>query len=95
MNKWLLTAGLLGTATQAFAVADTTAPSVTSTVKPGTYTVAQSVKLAILDNVDKKPNLYYTTDGSAPSIRSKLYRGETIAVTDTNSDDTAIDILHH
>lgn len=92
MNKWLLTAGLLGTATQAFAVADTTAPSVTSTVKPGTYTVAQSVKLAILDNVDKKPNLYYTTDGSAPSIRSKLYRGETIAVTDTNSDDAAIDM---
>ena len=63
MNKWLLTAGLIGTATQALAVADTTAPTVSASVKSGTYTVAQSVKLAIKDNVDLKPNLYYTIDG--------------------------------
>ena len=92
MNKWLLTAGLIGTATQALAVADTTAPTVSASVKSGTYTVAQSVKLAIKDNVDLKPNLYYTIDGSTPSIRSKLYRGETIQVTDTNTDDAAIDL---
>lgn len=92
MNKWLLTAGLIGTASQAIAAVDTVAPTVSRTPAPGTYSVAQSVKLAIKDNTDAKPNLYYTTDGSLPGVHSKLYRGEVINVTDSNSNTADYDL---
>ncbi|MGL4204706.1 MAG: chitobiase/beta-hexosaminidase C-terminal domain-containing protein, partial [Aeromonadaceae bacterium] len=92
MNKWLLTAGLIGTASQAIAAVDTVAPTVSRSPAPGTYSVAQSVKLAIKDNADAKPNLYYTTDGSLPGVHSKLYRGEVITVTDTNPNDADYDL---
>jgi len=40
MNKWLLTAGLIGSAGHALA-ADTVAPVVTPSVAPGAYSSAQ------------------------------------------------------
>lgn len=63
---------------------DTQAPVVTPSPAAGTYDKTQSVSLAIKDNVDPAPKLYYTTDGSRPqAINSQLYTaGGVIAVAD-------------
>lgn len=63
MNKWLLTLGLVGTAGQVMAAVDTTAPVVTASVAPGSYTSAQKFTLSIKDNSDSAPKLYFTRDG--------------------------------
>ena len=73
MNKWLLTAGLIGITGQAFA-ADTVAPKVTASVAPGTYTSAQTFTLSVTDNVDTAPKIYYTKDGSVPTTNSSYYK---------------------
>ena len=73
MNKWLLTAGLIGISGQAFA-ADTVAPKVTASVAPGTYTSAQTFTLSVTDNVDTAPKIYYTKDGSVPTTNSSYYK---------------------
>ncbi|MBP8172432.1 MAG: chitobiase/beta-hexosaminidase C-terminal domain-containing protein, partial [Aeromonadaceae bacterium] len=82
MNKWLLTAGLLGMAGQALA-ADTVAPVVTAGVPSGTYTSAQKFKLTIKDSVDPAPVFYFTKDGSVPTTASTRYTGQTITAIDT------------
>ena len=73
MNKWLLTAGLIGITGQALA-ADTVAPKVTASVAPGTYTSAQTFTLSATDNVDSAPKIYYTKDGSVPTTNSSYYK---------------------
>lgn len=72
-TKLLLLAGMVGTALQAMA-ADTTAPVVTASVAPGTYTSAQKFTLSVTDNTDSAPKVYYTKDGSAPGTSSSLYK---------------------
>ena len=83
MNKWLLTLGLVGSAGQVMAADDTTAPVVTASVAPGSYTSAQKFTLSIKDNSDSAPKLYFTRDGSVPTTASTLYKaGQSFAVVD-------------
>ena len=82
MNKWLLTAGLIGSAGHALA-ADTVAPVVTPSVAPGAYSSAQKFTLSVKDSVDTAPKVYYTKDGTLPTTESALYKsGLTIKVVD-------------
>ena len=49
------------------------APVVTASKAPGTYSTAQSITLAVKDDVDAAPVVYYTLDGSVPSKSSSKY----------------------
>lgn len=73
MNKWLLTAGVLGMTSQAFA-ADTTAPVVSASTAPGAYTSAQKFTLSVKDDTDTAARIYYTRDGSIPTTSSTYYK---------------------
>ncbi|MBU0651397.1 MAG: SUMF1/EgtB/PvdO family nonheme iron enzyme [Proteobacteria bacterium] len=56
--------------------ADTTAPTTTATPAGGTYTSAQSVTLTCSDGAGAGcDKIYYTTDGTEPSIASPVYFG--------------------
>lgn len=58
---------------------DTVAPVVTASPSTGTYDKTQNVTLAIKDDKDAAPKLYYTTDGSKPqAIASQLYASGTV-----------------
>ena len=82
-NKWLLIAGLMGSTGQVLAAADTVAPVVTPSVSVGSYTSAQKFTLAVADNVDNSPKVYYTRDGSAPTTASTVYKaGQSFTVVD-------------
>ena len=82
MNKWLTIAGALGISSQVFA-ADTTAPMVSASVTPGSYTTAQKFTLNVTDNTDSAPRVYFTRDGSIPTTSSTYYRaGQTFSVVD-------------
>jgi chitobiase/beta-hexosaminidase-like protein len=47
-------------------------PDITFLPQPGTYTSTQSVTLS---NADQNAKIYYTTDGTTPSVSSTLYTG--------------------
>ena len=82
MNKWLLTAGVLGMTSQAFA-ADTTAPVVSASTAPGAYTSAQKFTLSVKDDTDTTARIYYTRDGSIPTTSSTYYKaGQSFTVVD-------------
>ena len=82
MNKWLLSAGILGMSSQAFA-ADTVAPTVSASTTPGTYTSAQKFTLSVTDNTDSAAKIYYTRDGSVPTTSSTYYKaGQSFSVVD-------------
>ncbi len=49
------------------------APVVTASKAPGTYSTAQSITLAVKDDVDAAPVVYYTTNGTLPSKSSSKY----------------------
>jgi len=71
---------------------DTQTPSVTFTPVEGTYTSAQSVTLS---DTDTNAKIYYTTDGTPPSISSLLY-GSPIQVSKTETISAiAIDSTKH
>lgn len=53
-------------------VADAVAPTTTASVKGGVYYSAVSVKLT----ADEEAAIYYTLDGTTPSINSPVYTGE-------------------
>lgn len=72
-------------ASAAMAAADTTAPVVRASLKTGSYNGEQSITLSVKDNKDKAPALYYTTDGSRPSKKSKRYSGEAIIAKDVKA----------
>ena len=62
---------------------DATAPEVNPSVEAGNYKIAQNITLAISDNRDSNPKLYYTIDGTEVKAEmSYLYNGQTISVTD-------------
>ena len=67
------------------ALIDRTPPLVRASVATGVYLQEQSVTLSVRDNKDKAPALYYTTDGSRPSKKSKRYTGETIVAKDVKA----------
>ena len=54
---------------------DTIAPTVTATLANGFYNTTKSVNLSATDNIDLAPTIYYTTDGSNPTISSTKYVG--------------------
>ena len=49
------------------------APVVTASKAAGTYSTAQSITLAVKDDVDAAPVVYYTTNGTLPSKSSSKY----------------------
>ena len=54
---------------------DKIAPTVTADLGNGTYDLAQSVNLTVSDNRDTHPDIYYTTDGTTPTLNSTRYTG--------------------
>ncbi len=62
---------------QSFIYYITSAPTVTPSKTPGTYTTAQSVTLSVADDTDKAPVVYYTTDKSLPGKSSTKYTAGT------------------
>ena len=54
-------------------IIDTTPPTVTTNVKGGVYNTTQTVNLTAADDYDPNPVIYYTTDGSNPTISSEIY----------------------
>ena len=52
---------------------DTTKPTVTTNLASGVYNTAKSVILTATDNLDTKPSIYYTTNGSTPTTSSTKY----------------------
>lgn len=54
----------------------------TASVKSGSYTASQSVKFK---SKTKGATLYYTTNGSAPTTKSKKYTGKKITVSKTST----------
>ena len=59
--------------TQSFVYYMTSAPVVTPSVAAGSYSTAQTFTLAVRDDVDAAPVIYYTTDGTLPSKSSARY----------------------
>jgi parallel beta-helix repeat protein len=52
---------------------DSTAPTVTASLAGGIYNTYQVITLSAIDNLDPNPVIYYTTDGSTPTILSTKY----------------------
>jgi len=52
---------------------DITAPTVVANPASGTYNTTKSVTLTATDNLDPNPTIYYTTNGSTPTISSIIY----------------------
>ena len=77
---------LLAAGSYAHAYTDEQAPQVTPSVGAGTYTTPQQISLSVTDNLDKYPHLYFTTDGSLPSVHSSRYTGQVFTVSDTGAD---------
>lgn len=59
--------------TQSFVYYMTSAPVVTPSVAAGSYSTAQTFTLAVRDDVDAAPVIYYTTDGTLPRKSSARY----------------------
>ena len=68
----LLTTLILGSA-QAWAAADTIAPTVTASVPSGEYNSVKQIQLHVKDNSDPAPKIFYTLNGDAPTTASTLY----------------------
>ncbi len=64
------------------AAEDTQAPIVAASPAAGRYQNSQTITLIVSDNQDASPRIYYTTDGSEPSINSAHYQGEQLAAND-------------
>ncbi|MFA6027330.1 MAG: right-handed parallel beta-helix repeat-containing protein [Patescibacteria group bacterium] len=72
--------------TSSFATAvaiDSTAPVSSASPAGGTYTSAQTVTLSVADNTDPSPIIYYTIDGTTPTIASSVYASSLTISTDT------------
>lgn len=71
-----------------YRIEDKLAPSVSTSVAPGTYNTPQSVVLSAYDRSDAKPQLYYTTDGTLPKKqKSNLYKpGKILVAKDIGQD---------
>jgi glycosidase len=64
---------------------DLTAPVVTASVPTGLYESDQMVTLAVNDNEDINPKVYFTVDNSEPSTASTLYTNQVFTATDITS----------
>ncbi|MFQ5454664.1 MAG: fibronectin type III domain-containing protein [Nitrospirota bacterium] len=65
-------------------VIDTIPPVSSASVTTGTYRNPQTVTLSVTDNYDPTPLIFYTTDGSEPTMASILYTAPiTISTTTT------------
>ena len=71
---------------------DITPPIITANPKPGIYEEDTLIlSLTAKDNADINPKIYYTTDGSEPTINSDLYKEDIIINKDTIIKAIAVD----
>ncbi len=58
---------------QTYAMVDITAPVASADLPSGSYNSDQVVKLTATDEIDNNPKIYYTLNGTIPTINSMLY----------------------
>ncbi len=58
---------------QNYNMVDITAPMVSANVPSGNYTTNQNVVLSAVDEMDPDPKIYYTRNGTNPTVNSTLY----------------------
>ncbi len=56
-------------------IIDTTPPTATVNIMGGVYNTTQIVNITATDDADPNPVIYYTLDGSDPTISSTIYSG--------------------
>ncbi|MDP3422806.1 MAG: NosD domain-containing protein, partial [Burkholderiaceae bacterium] len=57
----------------------------------GLYNITQYVTLTVSDNIDSNPIIYYTIDGSIPTVSSTVYSGSMVINTTTTLKFMAVD----
>ncbi|WP_321421178.1 DUF3344 domain-containing protein [uncultured Methanobacterium sp.] len=62
---------------------DTESPTVTASPISGNFNSIVTVTLTAIDNFDKRPVIYYTTDGTDPTTESRKYTGNITLVKST------------
>ncbi|MDP2837339.1 MAG: NosD domain-containing protein, partial [Methanobacteriaceae archaeon] len=78
-----ITAALDGQSVQTNIVVDKIAPTVNASLVSGLYNITQYVTLTVSDNIDSNPIIYYTIDGSIPTVSSTVYSGPMVINTTT------------
>ena len=59
--------------TQKYNMVDITAPIASANLPSGNYTTNQNVDLSAVDEMDPDPQIYYTLNGTNPTVNSTLY----------------------
>ena len=67
--------GNVGAIQTAAYIIDTIVPLVNVSETGGNYNTTQTVTLNVSDNLDQNSTIYYTTDGSDPTVNSNKYTG--------------------
>jgi len=86
-----ITAILDGLSVQMNITIDAIAPTVNAGLVGGLYNGTQQVNLTASDNFDLNPVIYYTTDGSTPTVSSAIYTGPITITTTTTLKFMAVD----
>jgi parallel beta-helix repeat protein len=64
---------------------DNTAPVSSASITGGTYSGTQIITLSATDENDEQPKIFYTTDGSTPTIDDSLLYSEAISISETTT----------
>jgi parallel beta-helix repeat protein len=86
-----ITATLDGMSVQTNITIDAIAPTVNASLVGGLYNDTQHVNLTASDNLDLNPVIYYTTDGSTPTVSSAIYTSPVTLTTTTTLKFIAVD----
>jgi len=77
---------------ETYTIMDTLKPTVTANPKGGLYNKTQKVILSAVDNMDSKPRIYYTTNGTNPTTSSTLYTAPINLLAGTTLKFIAVDV---